>query len=83
MEYCNYGANQDTSLTFYVGPECNGPWTRFSGNILSWACVWNNNFDVYNDHIESFKVANFLTSTGGGAIGGAEQVLGSYCSNVD
>ncbi|KAI9304559.1 hypothetical protein BJ944DRAFT_266654 [Cunninghamella echinulata] len=55
---------KDVSVTFYTGHSCDGHWIRKSGSMSngqSW--VWSS-FGEYTRNINSFKIANFKTSTG-------------------
>ncbi|KAF9350736.1 hypothetical protein BGX26_011151 [Mortierella sp. AD094] len=57
--------NKDTfqerfSLTFYTGKKCGGDWFRESLSFNDLAGI--SDFRNYTDKIQSFKVADFLTS---------------------
>ncbi|KAI9305406.1 hypothetical protein BJ944DRAFT_249069 [Cunninghamella echinulata] len=54
----------EISITFYTGNTCDGEWFRQTGYI-NIGSEWKiPSFGIYNGQINSFKIANFLTSNG-------------------
>ncbi|KAF9342400.1 hypothetical protein BGX26_007619, partial [Mortierella sp. AD094] len=77
----NYAtAGADMSVTYYTGPNCSGDWLRYSGQIGSTLRL--KTLEKLNNKVRSFKVANFLTSSGTGHLSTGDTDVQFKCKKL-